>query len=324
VLTHCNCWPRLLAATFCLAALSGGLALWRPTHTSAAGSTAHIETVWGRAGHRAGELDKPRAIAVDARDQVYLVDKSARIQVFDRDGEFLRGWRTPAWQFGKPTGMSFSRDGLLMVADTHYNRVLFYPRDGDQPLDHLTLGGEDGRAAGRLGWVTDVVQDSQGNYLVSEYGEYDQIHTLTSDGQWLGQWGRHGTEPGEFSRPQALAIDAQDRLYVADACNHRIQIFNTRSSPPQLLQILGAAGEAVGQLRYPYSLLLDGQGHLYILEYGNHRVQKWTVDGQPLAAWGTMGRRPGELFNPWAIALDSTGRLFVLDTYNNRVYRLRM
>ena len=63
------------------------------------------------------------------------------------------------------------------------------------------------------------------------------------EGKWLRQWGGHGLEPGEFLRPRALAIDEQDRIYVADSCNHRIQVFDTQG---KLLRCLGDAGYGAG------------------------------------------------------------------------------
>ena len=60
------------------------------------GGGAAPEMVWGRRGVRNGDLVKPRAIAIDSGDRLYLVDWTARIQVFNRDGTY-RGptWTTP-------------------------------------------------------------------------------------------------------------------------------------------------------------------------------------------------------------------------------------
>ena len=62
------------------------------------------ELVWGRQGLSPGRLMKPRAMAIDKQDQLYIVDITGRIQVFDAEGKYLRGWRTPESQNGKPTG----------------------------------------------------------------------------------------------------------------------------------------------------------------------------------------------------------------------------
>ena len=84
-----------------------------------------------------------------------------------------------------------------------------------------------------------------------------------------------------------MAIDADDRLWVADACNHRVQVFDTNG---RLLKLWGTPGSQPGQLSYPYGLLLDGEGHVYVTEFGNHRVQKFTL-GRAIA--GLLGtRRP--------------------------------
>src|SRR6476660_3732135 len=77
------------------------------------------EKVWGSLGGGNGQFSKPRAIAIDAQDQLYIVDMTARIQVFDVDGNFIRSWQTPEQKNGRPTGLSISSvDGTLMVADT--------------------------------------------------------------------------------------------------------------------------------------------------------------------------------------------------------------
>jgi DNA-binding beta-propeller fold protein YncE len=277
------------------------------------------DKVWGRLGAGDGQFSKPRAIAIDKKDQLYIVDMTARIQVFDADGNFIRGWKTPASTNGRPTGLTISSiDGNLLVADTHYYRVLTYSPQGEL-LTHATIGGTMGQGPGEFGFVTDAVRDADGNFFVSEYGEFDRIQKFSPDGKFVLQWGGHGNEPGQFMRPQHLEVDADGLLWVADSCNHRIQVFDGQG---KIVKMWGAEGSQLGQLRYPYSLVLDGEGHVYICEFGNHRVQKLTLDGKPVASWGREGRKPGQLFNPWAHVRDSRGRVHVLDSMNHRVQRV--
>ncbi len=279
------------------------------------------DLVWGRRGISAGRLQKPRAMTIDAQDQIYVVDITGRVQVFTDDGEYLRGWRTPDITNGKPCGLSIDRDGNLLVADTHYFRILFYTPQGEW-LEQRTIGGTVGNGPGEFGFVTDVVQDSHGCYYVAEYGEFDRIQKFTREGKYLFEWGGRGRDPGQFSRPQCLAIDAEDRIWVADACNHRIQVFDSLGDQARLVRWWGEAGADPGELSYPYGLVLDGNDHLYVCELGNHRVQKFTLEGRSLGCWGTGGRESGQLSNPWALVLDSQQRIHVLDTYNHRVQRL--
>ena len=284
----------------------------------------HLELIWGQRGSYPGFFQKPRAMAIDQQDRLFIVDKAARIQVFDRDGNFSHGWTTPEWEYGKPTGLSFDREGNLMVADTHYYRVLFYTPEGEL-LEDKTIGGEEGVEPGQFAWVTDAVQDSQGNFYVAQYGEVDRIQKFSVDGTYLWGWGSHGSGPLQLKRPQNLAIDEDDHLWVADACNHRILVFDVSGvrPPAQPLLCWGEMGSEPGQLRYPYDLVLDGP-HVYVCEFGNHRIQKFTRAGEFVAAWGTPGREAGELENPWAIVMDSRHRLHVLDTNNQRVQRIRL
>jgi DNA-binding beta-propeller fold protein YncE len=308
-----------------LLAATAGLAIACSGCQEEGGSIGRLDHVWGRRGTSDGRLTKPRGMAIDPQDRLYLVDFTARIQVFNADGEFLRGWQTPVHENGRPTGISIDRQGRVVVPDTHYFRVLFYSPEGVL-LD--TWGAIDaegnprqGHGPGEFGLVTDVVQDSQGFYYVSEYGEYDRIQKFTPAGRYVLEWGGHGDQPGRFRRPQSMAIDPQDRIWVADSCNHRIQVFDTEG---HLLFYWGVAGAEPGRLRYPYSLAFDADGNLVICEYGNHRVQKFTADGRALGWWGTNGRQEGQTHNPWAVVVDSRGRVHVLDTNNHRVQRIVM
>lgn len=277
------------------------------------------ELVWGVHGIKPGHLHRPRAAAFDADDHLYLADLTDRIQVFDRDGNFLRCWRTPDFNVDGPSGLTIDRLGRLLVADTHFYRVLVYSREGE--LELQVGDGVQGTTPGRFGYPTDVVIDHEGNYYVAEYGENDRIQVFSPAGKWLRQWGGHGYEPGEFLRPRALTMDESERIFVADSCNHRIQVFDTKG---KLLDLWGSRGDEPGQLNYPYDLAIGPDHCLYVCEYANHRVQKFTLDGQSLGTWGTAGRGPGQLYNPYALAVDREGYVSVIDSNNHRVQRFRM
>jgi DNA-binding beta-propeller fold protein YncE len=283
------------------------------------GSHAEPELVWGKRGVAGGELVKPRAAAIDAQDRLYIVDWTARIQVFDRDGTYLgRTWSTPDYRNGRPSGLSIDRDGNLLVSDSHYHCLRIYSPEGKLLR---TLGSEAGSGPGQFGYVSDAVQDEDGNYYVAEFGENQRITKLDAGGRFLLSWGEPGSEPGQFARIRALALGPDGNLYAADACNHRIQVF-TRDG--KLVRVWGTPGSEPGQLSYPYDLAFrpGRESLLYIVEHGNSRVQKFTPEGESRGCWGGPGREPGKLRNPWALVVDSHGRVHILDSENDRVQRI--
>src|SRR4051812_34341559 len=85
---------KLAAATAMSAALGGCT-----THGEA--NDRLPEKVWGQLGAGDGQFSKPRAITIDAQDQLYIVDMPARIQVFDLDGNFIRSRQTPEQKTGR-------------------------------------------------------------------------------------------------------------------------------------------------------------------------------------------------------------------------------
>lgn len=300
----------------------------------ASAAAGEPELVWGRRGISEGRFLKPRAIAIDRDDRLYIVDTTGRIQVFTADGEFLRSWTMPETANGRPTGLTVDHsadapEGRLLVADTHYYRMLAFDLQGNA-LPEQTIGGTAGQAPGEFAFVTHIARDSQGNYYIGEYGESDRIQKFDVHGTFVTQWGGTGREPSQFIRPQTLVIDDEDRLWVVDACNHRIQRYDLRASDPdhpsrpKPLAGWGTYGRERGELYYPYDLALMPDGTILICEYGNQRLQRFTRDGQWMESWGSPGHQPGELYQPWGVVVDSQGRIHVLDSNNHRIQRLRL
>jgi DNA-binding beta-propeller fold protein YncE len=295
----------IAAAAYGLFALAGAVTRDQP------------EVVWGRRGVQPGDMVRPRAIAIDAQDRLFIVDFTARIQVYDRDGNYLGPtWTTPDYRNGRPSGLSITRDGNLLVSDSHYHCFRIYDAQGQELR---VFGGEAGTGPGQIGYVSDVVQDKDGNFYVAEFGENHRISKFDADGHFLTMWGEAGTEPGQFSRVRALAIGPDGLLYAADADNHRIQVFTLDG---KLVRCWGQSGTEPGQLSYPYDLAFGPRGELYVVEYGNCRVQKFTPEGTSLGCWGGPGGEPGRFFSPWALAVDSHGKVHVVDTENHRVQRI--
>jgi DNA-binding beta-propeller fold protein YncE len=301
---------------------------WRPAVVALAGALAlagcggaqpapaRFDLVIGSPGYTAGKFHRPRGIAHDpATGMLFVVDWAGRIQKLTTNGEFRASWIMPDIEKGKPEDLCLAANGNVLVADTHYSRVVEFTADGRRVRD---FGGY-GRGPGQFIYPMGICRDADGNIYVSEYGENDRIQKFTSDGAFIMSWGRMGTEPGLFQRPSGIALSTNGVLFVADAVNHRIQAFDTTG---KLLRVIGREGTGPGEFRYPYDVEVHGDT-LYVLEFGNHRVQKLTLEGKPLAMVGRPGRDDGCLASPWRCAMVGN-RLFVSDTDNSRVVRLEV
>ncbi|GAA5506209.1 hypothetical protein Rcae01_01661 [Novipirellula caenicola] len=308
------------------ASLAIGSSLISGCVSGASGSSTQI--VWGRRGFSEGRFLKPRAIAISPADELFIVDTTGRIQVFDVDGNFQRGWKTPDTENGRPTGLAVETPPgdhpvpHLLVADTHYYRTLTYTLDG-QLCSDKQIGGVAGHSPGEFAFVTDAVCDKKGCFYIGEYGDSDRIQKFDPQGNFLTQWGGTGNAPGQFVRPQSLVV-RDHVLWVADACNHRIQCFDIREETPKLINVFGHEGNAAGEFYYPYDLAFASDGTLIVCEYGNQRLQRFTPEGKWIATWGAPGFQPGQLYQPWGVVVDSQDRVHILDSNNHRVQRLAL
>src|SRR4029079_3575186 len=119
--------------------------------------------------------------------------------------------------------------------------------------------------------------------------------------------------PGMLTRPAGLAYDARaQRLYVADAGEHRIMIF---SPTGEALVQLGSRGTRPGYFNFPTNVAVDSQGRLYVSDSLNFRVQQYTPDYRGVRLIGRKGDMPGYVGQPKGLAIDSRDRLFVVDAH---------
>jgi sugar lactone lactonase YvrE len=241
---------------------------------------------------------------------------TGRVQKFSPAGDVLSSWRMPETDLGKPKGMCRDQEGGIVVVEPHYQRINHFTPDG-------TLVGQWGRRGTNVGQLTlprSVAVNSRGDIFVSEYTTVDRVQAFTGTShEPLLCFGRPGTAAGEFNRAEGLGIGPDDRIYVADSCNHRIQVFSTQG---KWLDSFGRAGRGLGELSYPNDVQVDGLDRRYVCEFGNSRVQIFDRDNQPLEIVGGPGVKPGRLNNPWAVALDSHGNLYVADAGNHRVQKV--
>ncbi|GJQ29396.1 MAG: ring finger protein HAC1 [Phycisphaerae bacterium] len=316
----------------------------RPTDAA----PVRVTRVFGEVGMDAGQFSYPRCI--DATDtDVWIIDKLARVQRLDaKTGACLGGWRMPEWENGKPTGVTLwtpPAGGVMrvIIADTHYHRVMIYDPRGVSPPERIMEGrgdvvasfGSYGEGDGQFIYPTDVAvlpsRDGRGiaRLYVSEYGGHDRINVFEpAAGEAVGDerafvfrfaFGAFGSGPGaEFNRPQSIAIDREaGELLVADACNHRIGRFTLDGT---LVAWVGhGVGRGLGQMQYPYGITDIGRGRVMVAEFGGNRVQEFDLRaGRAVGVYGQAGRNVGELASPWGVAV-SGGTVLILDSGNNRV-----
>jgi ABC-type Fe3+ transport system permease subunit/DNA-binding beta-propeller fold protein YncE len=269
----------------------------------------------GSRGTGVGQFNKPRSVALDREDNLYVVDMTGRVQKFSPKGEFLLLWQMPQTEKGKPKGMVRDSDGNIIVIEPHYSRVNHF-----DPSGHLlTQWGDHGTNTGQLMFPRSAAVNSSGDIFVSEYGLTERIQCFTHNGtKFLFGIGHQGSDQGELDRAEGLGIAPDDSLFVADSCNHRIQVFSPQG---KFVTSFGKAGSGPSEFSYPYDVRVDLLGNRFVCEFGNNRIQIFNEKNQSTEILGSAGSEPGQMSNPWSIALDSRGNLYVADSGNHRVQK---
>lgn len=268
----------------------------------------------------------PRGVAIGDDDEVYVLDNAGRVLVYSKDGERVREWFMPEHSVGKPEGICRLHDGRIVVADTHYFRLVYFDDQGNV----LNTVGSEGDGPLQFAYPVAVKQDDAGFLYVAEYGNRnDRVQKLTADGEFVMSFGSFGPGEGQFQRPSGIVVH-DGRVFVADAMNNRLQVFTDTG---KFLGVLSNGREPL-RLRFPYDLAKDRDGRLYAVEYAGGRltiVQPGTgasddaskgglrVPGRIVGRWSGASGRKGRLATPWGLAVDSRGHVWIADTGNRRL-----
>lgn len=324
------------ALSFALGAFLAGCSPKSTTDTTPLDSKLFSAVqVIGSRGVAPGQFNKPRSLVCDRNDNLYVVDITGRVQKFDSGGHWLLQWQMPQTDLGKPKGMGLDADGNIIVVEPHYMRVNHFTPEGKL----VAQWGIKGTNTAEFILPRSIGLNSRGEFYVSEYTLVDRIQrfgpeVLTMSKALVGAGklgsldpkpylkniiGSPGTAEGEFNRAEGIGIGPRDEMFVADSCNHRIQVFSTDG---KFLRAHGKAGSNGGELSYPYDIRVDAQGLQYICEFGNSRLSVFDAQDRLVELIGKAGAEPGRFANPWAIALDSKGNLYVADSQNHRVQKL--
>ena len=238
-------------------------------------------------------------VVADSQDRIYVFNRGDHpVIVFDRDGRFLNSWGEGI--FKAAHGIHMERNKHIYLVDYGDHTVRKFTLDGKLEMTLGTEGvkGLDGDPFDR---PTDVALSSSGEIYVSDGYGNSRVHKYSPEGKLLMSWGVPGKDVAQFDLPHGIFVDTQDRVYVADRQNHRIQIFT-----PQWEFITQWTG-----FQQPNTLFIDRDDNVYVPEL-QHRMSILNLDGDLLARWGEEpGREPGMFLAPHTACTDSRGDLYV-------------
>lgn len=244
-------------------------------------------------GTEDGQLIWPTAIAIDNHGLIYIADEHRHdIQVFDRDGMYLRKWESLGASNGelnRPAGLAIDADNNVLVSDHLNNRIQKFNSVGEL----LLVVGDQRNAPDQLNMPWGIATDGQGRIYVADWRN-DRVQVFSPEGRYLRTFGSSGSGKGQLRRPAGVAVDDESRVYVADWGNDRVQVF-------------APDGQALA--------VLTGDADLSM------RAKEWLADNPDVASTRESAdlEREKRFWGPTAVKIDRQGRVFVVDSCRHRI-----
>ena len=200
-----------------------------------------------------------------------------------------------------PRGTAINSKGQMIVVEGNGSCVSVLTPEGEKIRTFGTRGSGNGQFANANGVTVD--KDDK-IYVVDN----NRIQKFNPEGEFVAVVGGVGSNQLQFHSPVGIVYNHRDNnLYVADQCNHRIQVLTIDL---RFVRSFGTQGSGNGQFQNPLDIAFDDANNLYVTEWNNHRVQVLTTEGQFLR---TISQKANgqQLKRPWAIAIDSSNTVYV-------------
>jgi len=222
------------------------------------------------------KLSAPVHIAIGPDETVWVTDRMLRkLFVFDKNGKFIRVVHPdgdPEYKWS-PLALTLDKDGTLYVTDvgdSSNHRVLVLDPAGKVKATwgtskQVTRANE---APGSFFYPNGIALKGTGataQVFVAD-GNNRRVQVFTPGGAFIRFINTAGT-------PRGLWIDRQNRVYVADALAHRVDMYSDKGTP---LVGFGENGIGPGQFNFPNDLVVDpSNGRIFVTDRENNQVQVW-------------------------------------------------
>jgi len=260
----------------------------------------------------------PYGLAVDSKGNLYIADgKVGAIFVFNTETKDLQMIKNGVnARFGDIIGLAMDDSDRLFVSDSKLHHVIVFGKDrkieGSISEGLADPGGMAIDNENRFLYVADpaldqvLVYDADKFNLIRKIGTAGKKHTLT--------------EPGQFSVPTNVAVDADANLYVTDMYNNRVEVFDADGN---FIRQWGKAGDRPGTFTRPKGIAIDADGHVWVADAVQDILQCYTADGHFLMWMGGHGLFPGQFRALAGLYIDKNNRIFASEQYPGRVQMFR-
>lgn len=176
----------------------------------------------GESGSGKGQFDEPFGLTFDSQGNLYVVDRrNFRVQKFDPDGKFLMSFGSRGdknGEFINPRDVALDAQGNIYVTDQATYLIQKFNPEGEFLLRLGQAHGDENL------WLMRGIAIDDSGYIYVVDGLHARIQVFDTTGNYLLEFGLPGEESGNFKDPDGVFI-RDDKLYVADKGNNRIQEF---------------------------------------------------------------------------------------------------
>lgn len=221
----------------------------------------------GQKGDRSGNFLFPQNSTRDAQGKTLVVDSLYRMQVFDRNGKFLKSVGQKGkgqLQFNDPVAIAIGANKKIYILERQNQRIQIL----NSNFTFHNFIGKAGRGECEFYLPNDMTICDCGHIYVADSGNH-RIQVLNLEGSFLCTFGSKGSGPGELCHPSHLCVGL-DEICVSEEGNHRVSVFSLKG---YFIQSFGQKGSGEKDFNRPLGIAIDRNRTLYVCDSKNNRIQ---------------------------------------------------
>ncbi len=239
---------------------------------------------FGTEGEGFGEFKRPWNIYFHNDEMYVAAYENNRIDVLTPGGSFKRSFGSLGTGDGEmegPTALTIDGNDNIVIADFYNHRVVRHKPDG-KFISAWGVADDVSSRLDRFNYPLDVITSRDGKLVYVLDSGNERIKVYGSDGEYKFKWGGpfgYNTLityfhwfpfDGWFSDPKSLAIDKQGKIYVGDASNKRVQVFDEAGN---FISAFGGTGkDEFGTIG---GIDVADDGSIFVVNQPTRTIQKW-------------------------------------------------
>ncbi|HBN14854.1 MAG: hypothetical protein CMQ46_11930 [Gammaproteobacteria bacterium] len=208
----------------------------------------------------------------------------------------------------------------IWVVEETGHVIYVFSQDGQHLIRMLGEKNVSASDETHFGKPQDVTFLPDGHVLVADGLENARVVILDEDGEYVGEFGSRGEEPGQFLSVHGIAMGPDNKVYVVDRDGLNIQVFQQTNPGRGEVPNFEFVDRWTGP-NFPLDIIVSEE-YAWVTDIRPPKILQFDLEGNHVYTWLLPGEGPTAWLEMHSFAVDEEGNLYGTDNQYARPQKL--